>query len=122
MAATISGNQPQPPVFSRADRRQTSRISAEYEVSMAEDSMEKQQKQRGRPFVKGQSGNPAGRPRGSRNRGTQGMQWLLDDEAQALTRKAVELALEGDTTSLALVPRAPHAAAPRPRNAAVDPA
>jgi Family of unknown function (DUF5681) len=69
---------------------------------MAEDSVEKQQKQRGRPFLKGQSGNPAGRPRGSRNRGAREMQLLLDGEAQALTRKAVELALEGDTTALRL--------------------
>ena len=30
------------------------------------------------------------------------MQTLLDGEAQALTRKAVELALEGDTTALRL--------------------
>ena len=69
---------------------------------MAENFEEKQQKQRGRPFIKGQSGNPAGRPRGSRNRATRAMQTLLDGEAQALTRKAVELALEGDTTALRL--------------------
>jgi len=76
---------------------------------MADNLTEKQQKQqkqqgrgRGRPFEKGQSGNPAGRPRGSRNRATQAMQLMLDGEAQALTRKAVELALEGDTTALRL--------------------
>jgi Family of unknown function (DUF5681) len=66
--------------------------------------MEEQQKQRGRgrgrPFAKGQSGNPAGRPRSTRGRATQAMQLLLDDEARALTRKAVELALGGDTTAL----------------------
>jgi hypothetical protein len=67
---------------------------------MADASLEKQQKQRGRPFVKGQSGNPAGRPRGARNGATRAMQLLLDGEAQALTRKAVELALDGDTTAL----------------------
>jgi len=50
--------------------------------------------------VKGQSGNPAGRPRGARNGATRAMQLLLDGEAQALTRKAVELALDGDTTAL----------------------
>jgi len=64
--------------------------------------MEEQQKQRGRPFEKGRSGNPAGRPRGSRNRSAQAMQHALDGEAQALTRKAVELALEGNTTALKL--------------------
>jgi Family of unknown function (DUF5681) len=71
---------------------------------MADILMEKQQKQRGRgrgrPFEKGQSGNPAGRPRGIGKRATQAMQLLLDGEAQALTRKAIELALEGNTMAL----------------------
>jgi hypothetical protein len=64
--------------------------------------MDEQQKQRGRgrPFEKGQSGNPAGRPPGMGKRATQAMQLLLDGEAQALTRKAVELALDGNTTAL----------------------
>jgi hypothetical protein len=57
---------------------------------------------RGRPFVKGQSGNSAGRPRGSMNRSTRAAQLLLDGEATALSRKAVELALAGDPTALRL--------------------
>src|ERR1700732_5620952 len=57
---------------------------------------------RGRPFAKGQSGNPAGRPRGSINRSTRAAQLLLDGEATALSRKAVELALAGDPTALRL--------------------
>ena len=69
---------------------------------MADDLMEEQQKQRGRPFPKGQSGNPKGRPRGSRNRSTQAMQLVLDGQAEALTRKAVALALGGDATGLRL--------------------
>ena len=44
----------------------------------------------------------AGKPRGARNRATQAVSALLDGEAAALTRKAVELALEGDTTALRL--------------------
>ena len=51
---------------------------------------------RGRPFAKGQSGNPSGRPRGSINRSTQVARLLLDGEATALSRKAVELALAGE--------------------------
>ena len=57
---------------------------------------------RGRPFVKGRSGNPTGRRYGSRNKKTLAAAVLLDGEAEALTRKAVELALAGDPTALRL--------------------
>jgi hypothetical protein len=57
---------------------------------------------RGRPFQKGQSGNPAGRPAGARNRKSLAAAALLDGEAEALTRKAVEMALAGDPTALRL--------------------
>lgn len=53
-------------------------------------------------FRKGVSGNPAGKPRGARHKSTQAAQNLLEGESQALTRKAVELALEGDVTALRL--------------------
>src|SRR6266851_780813 len=56
---------------------------------------------RGR-FAKGRSGNPAGRPRGSVNRATRAAVQLLDGEAEALTRKAIELALAGDPIALRL--------------------
>src|ERR1700719_3810843 len=55
---------------------------------------------RGRPFKKGKSGNPSGRPRGARNRATIAVEALLDGEAEALTRKAIELALAGDHVAL----------------------
>jgi hypothetical protein len=57
---------------------------------------------RKRPFAKGQSGNPGGRRLGSRNKATLAAQMLLADEAEALTHKAVELALSGDPTALRL--------------------
>ena len=57
---------------------------------------------RGRPFKKGQSGNPDGRPRGSVNRATRAAEMLLDGESEALTRKAIELALAGDPAALRL--------------------
>ena len=57
---------------------------------------------RGRPFEKGRSGNPAGRRPGSRNRATLAAALLLEGEAEALTRKAVELALDGDPVALRL--------------------
>ena len=53
-------------------------------------------------FKPGQSGNPTGKPRGARHRATVAAEALLDGEAEALTRRAVELALEGDTTALRL--------------------
>src|SRR5262249_24559088 len=57
---------------------------------------------RGRPFVKGRSGNPRGRPVGRRNNKTLAAAALLDGESEGLTRKAVELALAGDPTALRL--------------------
>jgi hypothetical protein len=59
-------------------------------------------RQQGNRFQPGQSGNPAGRPRGARHKTTLAIEALLDGEAEALTRKAVELALEGDTVALRL--------------------
>jgi Family of unknown function (DUF5681) len=59
-------------------------------------------KQRGRPFQKGQSGNPDGRPKGSRNATTLALENLLDGQATALTQKAIDLALAGDMAALRL--------------------
>ena len=44
----------------------------------------------------------AGRPKGSRHKATQAVLALLEGQAQALTQRAVELALAGDTTALRL--------------------
>lgn len=59
-------------------------------------------KQRGRPFPPGKSGNAAGKPKGARNKATLAVEALMEGEAGALGRKAVELALGGDTTALRL--------------------
>ncbi|GMG84917.1 hypothetical protein LNKW23_41330 [Paralimibaculum aggregatum] len=53
-------------------------------------------------WKKGISGNPSGRPRGARNHATTAAAALLDGEAEALTRKAVEAALGGDSEALRL--------------------
>ena len=53
-------------------------------------------------FKPGQSGNPNGRPKGSLNATTLAAQALLDGEAEALTRKAIELAKGGDLAALRL--------------------
>src|ERR1700730_3713521 len=57
---------------------------------------------RGRPFEKGRSGPPAGRPAGARNRKTLAAAVLLEGEAEALTRRAMDLALAGDPTAMRL--------------------
>ncbi len=58
--------------------------------------------QRGNPFKPGQSGNPNGRPQGSRNKVSLACEELLSGEADNLTRKCIELAKGGDMQALRL--------------------
>ena len=53
-------------------------------------------------FKPGQSGNPAGRPVGSRNSASIAMDALLDGEAKAITDKCIEMAKAGDSAALRL--------------------
>ena len=53
-------------------------------------------------FGEGQSGNPAGRPKGSRNRSTLALEAIFEGEAEALSRKAIEQALAGDGPAMKL--------------------
>lgn len=53
---------------------------------------------RGKPFTKGN----AGKPPGARHRVTRAIEELLEGEHEALTRKAIEKALEGDMMALRL--------------------
>jgi hypothetical protein len=59
-------------------------------------------KQRGRPFPKGVSGNPAGKPKRTRNRAIVLVESLLDADAEALAQAAIDLAKSGDVTALRL--------------------
>ena len=59
-------------------------------------------KQRGKPFEKGRSGNPNGRPEGSRNKATILAQALFDGQAEELIQKCIQMALEGDSTAMRL--------------------
>lgn len=81
-------------------KRVESQIELREVQDMTADKTGKEQ--HGRPFTKGKSGNPAGRPQGSRNKATIAALELLEGEAEKLTRKAVGLALKGDTTALKL--------------------
>ena len=60
---------------------------------MSENSDPKQKKHL---FQPGQSGNPAGKPKGARNRATRAAQALIDGKAEEVVEKALELALSGD--------------------------
>ena len=53
-------------------------------------------------FQKGQSGNPNGKPKGTRHRVTMAAETLMEGEAEAITRKAIELAKGGDGPALRL--------------------
>jgi hypothetical protein len=57
-------------------------------------------KQRGRPFPKGRSGNPQGRPLGARNASTVLAEQLLDGEAETLIRQVIEVAKGGNMAAL----------------------
>ena len=52
------------------------------------------------PFKPGKSGNPAGKLKGTRNKTTLAVETLLDGEAETITRKAIELAKDGDLAAL----------------------
>lgn len=62
------------------------------------------QAERGRSgtFAPGVSGNPAGRPKGARNRVTQACFDLLADSSEAIIAKAVRMAKSGDGVALRL--------------------
>jgi Family of unknown function (DUF5681) len=68
---------------------------------MTSDNTEKKQRG-GKRFQSGTSGNPQGRPVGARNKATLAMEALLDGEADAITRIAIEKAKEGDSAALRL--------------------
>ena len=68
-------------------------------LAPAEDTAKKQ---RGRPFEPGKSGNPNGRPKGSRNKTTLAIEALLEGELEAITRKLLGMAKEGDMTAVRL--------------------
>ncbi len=64
------------------------------------------------PFQAGQSGNPAGRPRGARNKTTLLVAEVLADNAQAIVRRLIDQAQAGNPASMAMLARS---LLPRPK-------
>ncbi|MEM1152189.1 MAG: DUF5681 domain-containing protein [Pseudomonadota bacterium] len=69
---------------------------------MTENAPRKQSGNKPWQFKKGQSGNPAGKPKGTRHRATRAVEALMEGEADAITRKAIDAALAGDMTAIKL--------------------
>ncbi|MGE3745389.1 MAG: DUF5681 domain-containing protein [Sphingomonadaceae bacterium] len=53
-------------------------------------------------FADGVSGNPDGKPKGARHKVTRAIEALLEGQHEALTQKAIDLALAGDGPALRL--------------------
>ncbi len=71
---------------------------------MTETAAAKQRRRgRGRPFERGQSGNPAGKPPGARHRITVLAETLMADDAEAVVRAVVAAAKGGDMTAARLI-------------------
>ena len=87
MSDTIEQHQQQPPEGER---------SPELAEGCCPVAVAAPERVRGRPFPPGVSGNPAGRLPGTRNRATMAAEALLDGEAEALTRKAIDAARSVD--------------------------
>lgn len=67
------------------------------------DNSTTNQRPRGRPFQKGVSGNPAGKPRGARNRASVMLEAIADADLQIIVRKIVEKAKAGDLVAAKLI-------------------
>lgn len=57
----------------------------------------------GKPFTKGQSGNPAGKPKGTRNRMTALATAVLEKDVEAIAKVITTAALRGDLQAARLV-------------------
>lgn len=70
---------------------------------MAEKTGSQQRRAGGRPFPKGTSGNPAGRPKGARNKASVLAQKLMESQTEAVVQTVINAALNGDMTACKLI-------------------
>jgi len=74
--------------------------------SMPADSLQMQvERNESGQFVKGQSGNPAGREKGTRNQATMLAEQLFDGAVGAIINKTVAMSLEGNVKALDIAVR-----------------
>lgn len=67
---------------------------------MRPENAAQKQRIRGKPFQRGQSGNPSGKAPGTRNRATMLTERLLDGKSEAMVRMIIKKAKEGDAFAL----------------------
>jgi hypothetical protein len=60
-------------------------------------------KQRGKPFPKGRSGNPSGKPKGARHKTTLLAEKLMQDDAENIVNAVLTAARDGDMTAARIV-------------------
>jgi hypothetical protein len=103
-SATPPQPAPQPPQAPQAGPQVASAEVAHAKVGQSENAgANAAPKRRGGTFQPGQSGNPAGKPKGTRHVATRLAEALIDGRAKELVDKAVEMALAGDPTAMRLV-------------------
>ena len=72
-------------------------------ITAKEIGARKKGKPRGRPFEKGKSANPAGRPRGARSKATIMAEKLLTERLDSVTQAILQRAEDGDVGAARLV-------------------
>jgi Family of unknown function (DUF5681) len=89
-------------VLPNPDRSKLLESSGPRRLILADNSA-RDQRARGKPFQQGVSGNPAGKPKGARNRASAMLEAIDDDDLRAIVAKIVEKAKAGDLVAAKLI-------------------